>query len=345
MVFVLLVFHFSLFTSYGGVTLSLQVLSPEDAVGLIKDGDTLVVGGCASVCEPDALLAALEKRFVETGHPRDLTEVHPTMVGDRIGRGISIFGHAGMLKRIIGGSYVSQRAPEVCRMILDNEIEAYNLPMGALYFLMRAIGAGSPGYITDVGIGTFVDPRFGGGKLNTRTTEDLVTLIEISGKEYLMYKSFPIDVVFIRGTAADEHGNISMDEEASVLDMFGLALAGKASGGKVIVQVKRLAKAGSLDPRLVKVPGHLVDVVVVNASQRQSSAFEYNPAWSGGAREWVIGPDILPLDARKVILRRAALELQKGQLSTLGLGSQELCLRLRWRRVSSTVSPFPLSTG
>lgn len=302
------------------MTLSVKVLSSKEAVGLIKDGDTLVVGGCASVCEPDALLAALEERFVETGHPRDLTEVHPTMVGDRVGRGISVFSHPGMLKRIIGGSYVSQRAPEVRRMIFDNEIEAYNLPMGALYFLLRAIGSGSPGYLTEVGIGTFVDPRCGGGKLNTCTTEDLVTLVEIAGKEYLMYKSFPVDVVFIRGTAADENGNISMDEEAASLDMFGLALAGKACGGTVIAQVKRLVKAGSLDPRLVRVPGHMVDAVVLSPSQRQSSAFDYNPSWSGGARECITRLDPLPLDEHKVILRRAALELRKGQLVNIGFG-------------------------
>lgn len=300
--------------------MSIKVLTPDEAINLIEDGDTLVVGGCASVCEPDQLLAALEARFVETGHPKDLTEIHPTMVGDRVGRGISVFSHPGMLKRIVGGSYVSQRAPEVRRMILDNEIEAYNLPMGALYSVLRAIGSGSPGYLTEVGIGTFVDPRHGGGKLNTCTTEDIVSLVEIAGKEYLFYKSFPVNVVFIRGTQADEKGNIAMDEEAAILDMFGLALAGKACGGKVIAQVKRIVKAGSLDPRLVQVPGHMVDAVVLSPSQKQSSAYDCNPSWSGSARERTPRFEPAILNERAIVLRRAALELRKGQLVNIGFG-------------------------
>jgi len=298
----------------------LEILSPKEAVQYINDEDTVVVAGTASICEPDAILSALEERYIETGHPKDLTEIHPTVVGDRKGRGTSIFRHPGMLKRIIGSSYITKRTPELCKMINDNKLEAYTFPMGAIYHLLRMMSIGAPGYITDVGIETFVDPRLGGGRLNECTKEDLINLIELNGKKYLYYKRLPIDVAIIRGTVADGKGNISMKEEAAYLDMFGLALAAKSSGGKVIAQVKRLAQSGNLDPRLIKVPSHLIDVVVVHPSQKQSSIYDYNPSWCGEEKEFIKEFRPLSLNANKVILRRAAMELKKNQLVNIGSG-------------------------
>lgn len=298
----------------------MEILKPKEAVQFIKDGDSVVVGGSASVGEPDAILFALEEYYKETGHPKKITEIHPTVVGDQKGRGTSIFRHPGMLKRIIGSSYITARIPEICRMIDDNEIEAYNLPMGAIYHLLRLSASGTPGYITDIGIGTFVDPRFGGGKLNKCTKEDIIELIKINGKEYLFYKELPIDVAIIRGTVSDEKGNISMKEEATPLDMFGLALAAKSSGGKVIVQVKRLAEKGTLDARLINIPSSLVDYVVINPLQKQSSVYDYNPSWCGEEKEYIKEFNFLSLDIRKIILRRAAMELKKGQLVNIGSG-------------------------
>jgi len=302
----------------------LKVLNPREAVEYINDGDTVVVGGASGVCEPDVILSALEQRFLKKGHPKNLTEIHPAVVGEREGRGQSIFSHPGMLKRIIGSAYINERAPELCRMINNNEIESYNFPMGAMYHIMRMMSIGFPGYITDIGLGTFIDPRFGGGKLNECTKEDLVELIEINKKEYLYYKQLPIDVAILRGTVADEKGNISMREEPIPLDMFGLALATKFCGGKVLVQVRDLAQNGSLDPRFIKIPSHLVDFVIVDSlqkqSSKQSSSCSRNFSLCREGRGWIKDYKPLPLDIRKVILRRAAMELRKGQLVNIGAG-------------------------
>jgi acyl CoA:acetate/3-ketoacid CoA transferase len=304
-----------------------QFLSADEAVRLIPSGATVTIGGTGAVLEPDLILAALERRFMQTGTPRDLISINPMCPSDRPGEGgLNVLAHDGMLKRIIGGSYLARRHPGLIRMIREDRVEAYNLPMGTLVQWFTAVGAGKPGVLTQIGIGSFVDPRVEGGRMNARTTENLAEVLTLRGEEYLFYPTFPVDVAIIRGTTADQHGNISMEEEPNTLGMADLAMAVRNSGGKVIVQVKRLAKRGSLDPRLVRVPAPLVDVVVVNPRQTQLTPTTvggqqgYNPALSGEMKVPFDSIPPLPLDGKKVILRRAARELRRGDVVNLGAG-------------------------
>ena len=304
-----------------------RFLSADEAVKLIPNGATVTIGGTGAVLEPDQVLAALERRFLQTGEPRDLININPMCPSDRPGEGgLNVIAHEGMLKRIISGSYLVRRHPRLIRMILDDRIEAYNLPMGTLVQWFTAVGAGKPGVLTQVGIGSFVDPRMEGGRLNARTKENLAEVLTLRGQEYLFYPTFPLDVALIRGTTADTHGNISLEEEPNTLAMADLALAARNSGGKVIVQVKRVAARGSLDPRLVRIPAPLVDVVVVNPEQTQLTPTTmdprkgYNPALCGAAKASLDTIQPLPLDGKKVILRRAARELRCGDVVNLGAG-------------------------
>ena len=304
-----------------------QFLSADEAVRLIPDNATLTIGGTGAVLEPDVVLAALERRFLETGGPRDLVSINPMCPSDRPNEGgLNVLAHDGMLRRIIGGSYLARRHPGLIRMILENRVEAYNFPMGTLVQWFTAVGAGKPGVLTQVGIGSYVDPRIEGGRLNSRTTEDLVQLITLGGQEYLFYPTFPVDVAIIRGTTADQYGNISMEEEPNTLGMADIAMAARNSGGKVIAQVKRVAKRGTLDPRLVRIPAPLVNVVVVNPHQTQLTPTTidarggYNPALCGDTRVPFDSISPLPLGGKKVILRRAARELRRGDVVNLGAG-------------------------
>ena len=304
-----------------------QFLSADEAVRVIPNGATLAIGGTGAVLEADLVLAALERRFLETGEPRDLTNINPMCPSDRPSEGgLNVVAHDGMLRRIIGGSFLVRRHPGLIRMILENRVEAYNFPMGTLVQWFTAVGAGKPGVFTQVGIGTYVDPRVEGGRLNSRTTENLSEVMTIRGQEYLFYPTFPLDVAILRGTTADQFGNISMEEEPNTLGMADMAMAARNSGGKVIVQVKRVAKRGSLDPRLVRVPAPLVDIVVVNPQQTQLTPTTvgarqgYNPALSGEMKVPLDAIPPLPLDGKKVILRRAARELRRGDVVNLGAG-------------------------
>ncbi len=299
--------------------MGVRIMDAEKAVELIQDGDVLVIGGSGGgVTEPTTLLRALETRFLKTSHPRNLTLVHSTGIGDRESTGLNFFAHEGMVRREIGGHY--GMSPKLTRMVLDNIIEAYNFPQGVFTQLYREIAAGRPGLITKVGIGTYVDPRMGGGKLNPRTKEDLVEIVTLGGEEYLWYKSFKLNAVLLRGTTADEKGNISMEHEPAVLDGPAMAQAVHNCGGKVIVQVKRLAKSGTLDPRLVKIPSFLVDAVVVDPDQWQVCTRFFDPSLCGEVRVPSGAQEPLPLNERKVIARRAALELTPGAVINLGFG-------------------------
>jgi acyl CoA:acetate/3-ketoacid CoA transferase len=304
-----------------------QFLSADEAVRVIPNGATLAIGGTGAVLEADLVLAALDRRFRETGEPRDLTNINPMCPSDRPGEGgLNVVAHEGMLRRVIGGSFAGKRHPALIRMILENRVEAYNFPMGTLVQWFTAVGAGKPGVFTQVGIGTYVDPRLEGGRLNARTTENLSEVITLRGQEYLFYPAFPLDVAILRGSTADQHGNISMEEEPNTLGLADIAMAARNSGGKVIVQVKRVAKRGSLDPRLVRLPAPLVDIVVVNPQQTQLTPTTaggrqgYNPALSGEMKVPLDAMPPLPLDGKKVILRRAARELRRGDVVNLGAG-------------------------
>ncbi|WP_223479657.1 acyl CoA:acetate/3-ketoacid CoA transferase [Oricola indica] len=297
----------------------MKVLSADQAGSLIEDGDTVVIGGSGGGHSvPDALMAAVERRFLASGHPRQICSFHPVGLGDRVSTGASRFAHPGLLKRIICGALVD--SPPIAALAAADEIEAYTLPQGVLSQLTREIAAGRAGLVTHVGLNTFIDPRHGGGRQSSRAVESLVELVEIAGREWMFYKSFKIDVAFIRGTTADEDGNISMEQEAVYGEMLAMAQAAKNSGGIVIAQVKRLAARGSIPPKSVKVPGMLVDAVVVVPDQPQTFRTAYDASYAGEIRVPLATLPRLPLDARKIVARRCALELRKGSICNIGSG-------------------------
>ena len=306
-----------------------KVMTPEEAVRLVKDGDTVSVCGIIGALVPEKVLAALGKRFQETGSPKNLTAIFPVAVGDVYGTaGADHLAHEGMIKRVIGGSYVTAPAsappPRLVDMVYGNKIEAYNFPMGVLMHLHREIAAKRPGLVTQVGLKTFVDPRLNGARMNEKTKEDLIEVIHLRGKEYLFYRAFPIHVAIIRGTTADEFGNISMEHEGSFSIMLHLAMAAHNCGGKVIVQVKRVTPRGALNPQMVRVPGILVDAIVIDEEQKQATGIVYDPAVSGEMKKPLGSIEIIPLNIEKVAARRALMELHKGDVVNLGFGIPSL---------------------
>lgn len=300
------------------------ILSADEAALLVEDGMTLTDSGFVASVLPEMLTKALEKRFLETGHPRDLTLFYAAAQGNSDGSGADHFAHPGMLRRVIGGHY--NMVPKLGKMILDNEIEAYNLPQGTLSQLYRDIAGHRVGTITHVGTGTFVDPRVEGGKLNERTTEDLVEVVDILGEEKLLYKAMPLDIAFLRGSLADEQGNITLEHEAGPLESTSIAQAVHNSGGKVIVQVERVVSDGQIDPRMVIIPGIYVDALVVSGGGEDHEQFvgwEYDPSVSGEVRIPAGNLEKAPLNAKKIIARRAAMELKEDSVVNLGIGIPE----------------------
>jgi propionate CoA-transferase len=300
-----------------------KVVSAAEAIAILHDGDTLCCSGFGSNGVPVELILALEKRFLETGSPKNLTLLFGGGPGDGGEGGVNHLGHEGMLKRVIGGHY--GLVPKVGKLALESKVEAYNLPLGVISHMYRDIACGLPGTVSKVGLGTFVDPRLEGGKIGTKTTEDLVSVVELGGKELLYFKTFPISVAFIRGTSADPEGNITMERENLTQDVLAVATATKNSGGFVIAQVERIVERGSLNPRRVKVPGVLVDCVVVAQPENhpQNLNGSYNPAFSAEVRVPLDALEAMPLDERKVIARRAAFELLPNSVVNLGIGMPE----------------------
>jgi propionate CoA-transferase len=297
----------------------MRVLDADAAIREIPDGATVIFGGSgAGHAVPQKLIDALAEVFTAEGHPRDLTTVRVVGIGDFADRGFSQLALPGLMKRTIGSNIGNE--PRLGALVEAGEIEAYSFPQGVLSLLCREIAGGRPGLVTHVGLDTYVDPRHTGGKQNARTTEDLVEVVTLRGQEWLLYHAFAIDVAVIRASTADEDGNLTMEEEAVQGEMLAMAMAARNSGGTVIAQVHQLAPANSLPQRDVKIPGALVDVVVVDPEQTQTYATPYSPYYAGRLRRPAVAGAPLPLDVRKVIGRRSLLEFAPGDICNLGFG-------------------------
>lgn len=258
------------------------VITAAEAAKMVQDGMTFTTSGFVASAMPEALNKALEQRFLESGSPKDLTLFYAAAQGNRDGSGADHFAHEGMLKRVIGGHY--NMVPELGKLINADKLEAYNLPQGTLSQLYRDIAGHKVGHITHVGLNTFADPRIEGGKLNRVTTEDIVEVVEVLGEERLLYKALKFDIGFIRGSYADENGNVTLEHECCTLEATSIAQAVKNSGGKVVVQVEKVVQHGDLDPKLVKIPGIYVDAIVVCENKEdhaQCQGCEYDGSMTG----------------------------------------------------------------
>ncbi|MFA5949344.1 MAG: malonate decarboxylase subunit alpha [Hyphomicrobium sp.] len=301
-----------------------KVITAAEAIALISDGDVMCTTGFVQSSIPESLHAALETRFVETGSPKGCTLIMCAGAGDSKGLGTGRLHHEGLLTRVIAANF--GRMPKVAQAAAENRINGYNLPQGVISQLYRACAAGQPGLFSKVGLHTYVDPRLGGGKVNAVTTEDIVKLVEVEGEEWLFYKATPINVALIRGTSADPSGNISMEKECLTLDVLAQAMAAHNNGGIVIAQVERIVEQGSIKPKDVKVPGILVDCVVVAETpemHRMNYGVMYDPALSGEIRVPVDAMPKMELDERKIIARRAAFELPLNGVINLGVGAPD----------------------
>lgn len=297
----------------------MKICEASEAVALIPDGATVLVDGSGGgINEPATVLAALEARFLAEQHPRDLTLLHVSGMGDGHGGGIDRFAHRGMVHRVIGGHW--GWTPGMQDLAVAEAIEAYCLPQGTLSHLLREIAGGRPGVVSAIGLGTFVDPRHGGGRLNAAARDDIVHLVELGGKQWLFTPSFPIDCAIIRGTRADAEGNLTMEEEGLLAETLSAAQAARNSGGIVIAQVREVVEPGTLDPRKVRVPGVLIDALVVDPTQRLSFATPRDAFLSGESRAPSGAHVPMSLTARKVIARRASMELHYGDIINLGYG-------------------------
>lgn len=300
-----------------------EFISAREAIDMIPNDSTLCTIGMTLVSASESILKALEEKFLETGEPKNLTLFHTCGQSDRKD-GIAHLAHEGLLAKLIGGHW--GLCPPLMEMISKNQLEAYNLPQGQMANMFHSMALREPGKLSKIGLGTFVDPRIEGGKMNDRTRdkEDIVAVVTVDGEEYMQYKEVPIHTLIIRGTYADEMGNICTDEEAMVLEVLPAVMAAKRFGGKVICQVKGLVKKGSIDPKRVTVPGVLVDAVVVCEDpihdHRQTSSWYYDPSYSGQTLAPAKASGTVPFSIRKVIGRRAMMLLQPDVMINVGTG-------------------------
>ena len=296
-------------------------VSAEEAVAAIPSGATVAVGGFVGAGHPEMLSVALEQHFLNTGTPRDLTLYYCAGQGDRAERGLNHLAHRGLVKRVIGGHW--NLAPKLGTLALANEIEAYNFPQGVLSVLLREIAAKRPGLFTQVGLNTFIDPVHTGGRMNARTTEPLVERVEMDGQTWLRYKSVPIHVGLIRATSADPRGNLSMEREGLIAEVLPIAQAAKNHGGIVIAQVERMVDE-ILDPKAVRVPGILVDYIVVSEGRMHDQTFGevFNSGYVTSRNDGYSLP-VMEFSERKIIGQRALQEIRKGDIVNLGIGLPE----------------------
>jgi propionate CoA-transferase len=304
----------------------MQIIDAAAAAALVRSGDTVTVSGLVGNLVPERILEALERRFVETGQPEGLTEIHPWLYGGPDGTGLNRFAHPGFLKRIIGSTYILpalNKAAPINRLILDDGVEGYCWPANAIFQMLRAGGAGRAGHATTIGLDTFADPRVDGGRLNASAKEDLIEVITLAGEDHLFYPTIPIDVALVKASTADTDGNLFCEDEGLTQGILLQATAAKRAGGTVVAQVRRVVEAGSMHPLMVEVPGALVDHVVVHESGRQ---WDYgptegdNPASTGTYR--VVPPPIpaVPQSPAKIIGRRALMDVARGELVNAGGG-------------------------
>ncbi|MBN3817434.1 propionate CoA-transferase [Paraburkholderia sp. Se-20369] len=304
-----------------------KIMSAAQAVASIQDGQSVASVGVIGWVVPDATLAAIGQRFRETGAPRNLTFYFPCGTGDAVDiRGMDHVAQEGLMKRIVSGSYINPvnphtgERPALMRLIQENRIEAYSWPIGASMHWLREVARRSPGYMTRVGLGTYADPQHGGGKFTRRCEEDLIQKIRLNDEDLLFYPSWPIDVAIIRASSADEFGNLSFEDEPLVSASLALALAAKASGGRVIAQVRRIVAGGARAATSVRLPGMFVDSLVVDPNMMMSTDTPYDEAYLRPAGVDARLPAI-PFGPDKVIARRAALEVRKHELSIFGFGA------------------------
>lgn len=304
-----------------------EILTPVQASDLIHDGVTIIAATVGYTGHAESVLKNIEKRFLETGHPRDLTFMHPAGSQGPNKTGSVHLCHEGLVKRYIAAHWGN--SPEWCELVESNKVECYSFSQGTISQMYRSNGSGQPGHLTKIGLDTFIDPRIEGGKMNPRTKEngpDLVEVKEIDGEEYLFYKPIPVDFALIRGTYADEYGNITMDDEAIRLETLAAVLAAKHWGGKVVCQVKKIFKGGSFRPNEVVIPGCYVDYLVecddVYSEHRMTAGTYFDPVLLG---KYKYSDDKIPgipveMNIRKIIGRRAALEIKKHDMCNVGVG-------------------------
>ncbi len=322
-----------------------KITSAREAVELIRDGDTVATAGFVGAGHPEELTLTLGEYFSEHKKPRNLTLVYAAGQGDGKLRGLNHLAHRGLLKRIIGGHW--NLAPALGKMAAEGLVEGYNLPQGVITHLFRDIAAGKPGTITHVGLHSFVDPRFGGGKMNSLAKEDLVDLITLRGREWLFYKAFPINIAFLRGTTADAKGNITLEKEGLITEVLSIAQAARNSGGKVIVQVEKVKKSMHRDPKSVRIPHIFVDRIVVagRANHHQSFGEEYNPFYSGEKRlENVKLQPVTRVD-RRIICKRAFAEVNQNDIVNLGIGMPEGIALIAYEQGELSKMNFTLESG
>lgn len=295
-------------------------MGAREAAGLIQDGSCVwLVAGGGGINEPHYFLKELESEYLENGHPSNLTLCHGAGIGDKQGGGVDRFAHEGMVKKVIGSHWIW--SVNMQKLAADEKIEAYVLPQGTMSQMVREIAGGRPGVITKVGLGTFVDPRGEGGAINGISKEWLTEVVKFDGEEYLRYKSFPINAAIIRATTADEEGNLTFEHEGILAEALSAAQAANISGGIVIAQVSRVVKKGTLRPMDIRVPGIIVDAIVVDPEQRMSLVTRYDPSLSGECR-MILEDKLKPMELseRKVIARRAAMEVRRDDVVNLGFG-------------------------